>query len=60
MRLGIADIYDELISVEKACIECSKNGKKFDDEVLALQRKRLLLEQKVKLRSMGIGGENGQ
>lgn len=49
-RLWITELYDEWIEAEKAC-----NERDAPDD---LQRKRLLLEQKVRLYSLGIGGDD--
>ena len=51
---GIASLYDEWIETEKKYFAQCQRGHAFDEEVEALQRKRLSLAQKVKLRSMGI------
>ena len=51
---GIAPLYDEWIETEKEYFARCQEGHVFDEEVAALQRKRLLLAEKVKLRSMGI------
>lgn len=51
---GIAPLYDEWIATEKEYFARCQEEHAFDDLVLALQRKRLLLAEKVKLRSMGI------
>lgn len=55
VKRGIAPLYDEWIETERAYFARCQEGHAFDDEVLALQRKRLSLAEKVKLRSMGIG-----
>lgn len=48
---GIASLYDEWIETEKAYY---KHSNCLDDEGKALQRKRILLADKVELRLMGI------
>ena len=55
VKQGIAPLYDEWIATEKEYFARCQEGHVFDDEVEALQRKRLSLAEKVKLRSMGIG-----
>lgn len=54
-KRGMVSLYDEWIETERAYFARCQEGHAFDDEVLALQRKRLSLAEKVKLRSMGIG-----
>lgn len=53
VKRGIASLYDEWIETERAYFARCQKGHAFDDEVLALQRKRLSLAQKVKTASLG-------
>lgn len=53
-KRGMVSLYDEWIATEREYFARCQEGHAFDDEV-ALQRKRLSLAEKVKLRSMGIG-----
>ena len=52
VKRGIAPLYDEWIETERAYFARCQEGHAFDDEVLALQRKRLSLSQKVKTASL--------
>lgn len=54
-KRGMVSLYNEWIATEKEYFARCQEGNAFDDLVLALQRKRLSLAEKVKLRSMGIG-----
>lgn len=54
-KRGMVSLYNEWIATEKEYFARCQEGHVFDDEVEALQRKRLSLAEKVKLRSMGIG-----
>lgn len=51
---GIAPLYDEWIETERAYFKHCQEASAIDEEGEALQRKRLLLAEKVKLRSLGI------
>lgn len=54
-KRGMVSLYNEWIATEKEYFTRCQEENAFDDLVLALQRKRLSLAEKVKLRSMGIG-----
>ena len=53
-KRGMVSLYNEWIATEREYFARCQEGNAFDDLVLALQRKRLSLAEKVKLRSMGI------
>lgn len=55
VKRGMVSLYNEWIATEREYFARCQEGNAFDDLVLALQRKRLSLAEKVKLRSMGIG-----